>query len=111
MLPCAYKRQLFRARRLVVDTGIHSQGWTREQGIAYGIPASEVERYVAWPGQACAYMIGMLRIVELRDKAHEELGDKFSLPAFHDVVLRTGSVPLDVLTQVIDRWIAVQKNT
>lgn len=103
--------QLFRARRLVVDTGIHSQGWTREQGIAYGIPASEVERYVAWPGQACAYMIGMLRIVELRDKAQKELGDRFSLPAFHDVVLRTGSVPLDVLNQVVDRWIAEQKKT
>lgn len=103
--------QLFRARRLVVDTGIHSQGWTRQQGIDYGIPATEVERYVAWPGQACAYMIGMLRIVELRDKAQKELGDKFSLPAFHDVVLKTGSVPLDVLGQVVDRWIVAQKQS
>ena len=105
----ALAAQLFRARRLVVDTGIHTQGWTRQQGIDYGIPATEVERYVAWPGQACAYMIGMLRIVELRDKAQKELGDKFSLPAFHDVVLKTGSVPLDVLGQVVDRWIAAQK--
>jgi uncharacterized protein (DUF885 family) len=105
----ALAAQLFRARRLVVDTGIHTQGWTRQQGIDYGIPATEVERYVAWPGQACAYMIGMLRIVDLRDKAQKELGDKFSLPAFHDVVLKTGSVPLDVLGQVVDRWIAAQK--
>jgi uncharacterized protein (DUF885 family) len=107
----ALAAQLFRARRLVVDTGIHTQGWTRQQGIDYGIPATEVERYVAWPGQACAYMIGMLRIVELRDKAQKELGDKFSLPAFHDVVLKTGSVPLDVLGQVVDRWIAAQKHS
>jgi uncharacterized protein (DUF885 family) len=68
-----------------------------------------VERYIAWPGQANAYMIGMLRILELRDKAKAALGPKFSLPAFHDVVLRTGSVPLDVLGEVIDRWIAEQK--
>jgi uncharacterized protein (DUF885 family) len=101
--------ELFRARRLVVDTGIHAKGWTRQQGIDYGIGAQEVERYIAWPGQANAYMIGMLRILELRDKAKAALGPKFSLPAFHDVVLRTGSVPLDVLGEVIDRWIAEQK--
>jgi uncharacterized protein (DUF885 family) len=101
--------ELFRARRLVVDTGLHTKGWTREQGIAYGIGAQEVERYVAWPGQACAYMIGMLRIVELREHAKQELGAKFSLPAFHDVVLRNGSVPLDVLGEVVERWIEAQK--
>jgi uncharacterized protein (DUF885 family) len=101
--------ELFRARRLVVDTGLHTKGWTRQQAIDYGIGAQEVERYVAWPGQACAYMIGMLRIVELRDKARRELGDRFSLAAFHDVVLKNGSVPLDVLGEVIDRWIVVQK--
>jgi uncharacterized protein (DUF885 family) len=101
--------ELFRARRLVVDTGMHAKGWTREQAIDYGIGSQEVERYIAWPGQANAYMIGMLRILELRDKAKTELGPKFSLPAFHDVVLRSGSVPLDVLTDVIDRWIAQQK--
>jgi uncharacterized protein (DUF885 family) len=105
----ALDAQLFRARRLVVDTGIHTLGWTRQQGIDYGIPATEVERYVAWPGQACAYMIGMLRIVELRDGAQRALGDKFSLPAFHDVVLKNGSVPLDVLGQVVERWTAQQK--
>ncbi|MFL6674360.1 MAG: DUF885 domain-containing protein [Massilia sp.] len=101
--------ELFRARRLVVDTGLHSKGWTREQAIDYGIGAQEVERYVAWPGQANAYMIGMLRIVELREKARAALGPKFSLPAFHDVVLRAGSVPLDVLGDLVDQWIASQK--
>jgi uncharacterized protein (DUF885 family) len=100
--------ELFRARRLVVDTGLHSKGWTRQQAIDYGIGAQEVERYVVWPGQACAYMLGMLRILELRDKAKAALGDKFSLPAFHDVVLQTGSVPLDVLAKVLDQWTAEQ---
>lgn len=101
--------ELFRARRLVVDTGLHTKGWTREQAIDYGIGAQEVERYVAWPGQANAYMIGMLRIIELRDKAQRELGDKFTLKGFHDVVLKNGSVPLDVLGEVVDRWIVQQK--
>jgi uncharacterized protein (DUF885 family) len=101
--------ELFRARRLVVDTGLHTKGWTRQQAIDYGIGAQEVERYVAWPGQACAYMIGMLRIIDLREHARRELGAKFSLPAFHDVVLRNGSVPLDVLGEVVERWIAAQK--
>ena len=100
--------ELFRARRLVVDTGIHSKGWTRQQAIDYGIGATEVERYTVWPGQACAYMLGMLRILELRAKAQAALGDKFSLPAFHDVVLRTGSVPLDVLAKVLDQWIKAE---
>ncbi|QOY93027.1 DUF885 domain-containing protein [Massilia sp. UMI-21] len=101
--------ELFRARRLVVDTGLHTKGWTRQQAIDYGIGAQEVERYVAWPGQANAYMIGMLRILELRDKAKQELGDKFSLPGFHDLVLGAGSVPLDVLGELVDGWIAKQK--
>jgi uncharacterized protein (DUF885 family) len=101
--------ELFRARRLVVDTGLHTKGWTRQQGIDYGIGAQEVERYVAWPGQACAYMIGMLRIIDLREHAKKELGATFSLPAFHDVVLRNGSVPLDVLGEIVERWIAAQK--
>jgi uncharacterized protein (DUF885 family) len=101
--------ELFRARRLVVDTGMHAKGWTREQAIDYGIGSQEVERYIAWPGQATAYMVGMLRILELRDKARAELGEKFSLPAFHDVVLRAGSVPLDVLGDLVGQWIAKQK--
>jgi uncharacterized protein (DUF885 family) len=98
--------ELFRARRLVVDTGLHAKGWTREQAIDYGIGAQEVERYIAWPGQANAYMIGMLRIIELREKARTALGSKFSLPAFHDLVLQSGSVPLDVLGEIVDSWIA-----
>lgn len=101
--------ELFRARRLVVDTGLHTKGWSRQQAIDYGIGAQEVERYVAWPGQANAYMIGMLRILELRDKAKKELGEQFSLPAFHDLVLGAGSVPLDVLGELVDGWIAKQK--
>jgi uncharacterized protein (DUF885 family) len=101
--------ELFRARRLVVDTGLHTKGWTRQQAVDYGINVEEVDRYVVWPGQATAYMIGMLRIVELREKAKAALGPKFSLPAFHDMVLGAGSVPLDVLGQVVDGWIAKEK--
>lgn len=103
--------ELFRARRLVVDTGLHSKGWTRQQAIDYGIGAAEVERYTVWPGQACAYMLGMLRILELRDKAKTELGPKFTLPGFHDVVLRAGSVPMDVLAKLVDEWIATQRQS
>jgi len=98
--------QLFRARRLVVDTGLHTKGWTRQQAIDYGMPASEVDRYVANPGQACAYLLGMMRILELREKARSALGPRFTLPAFHDVVLRAGSVPMDVLAGIVDQWIA-----
>ena len=96
---------LFRARRLVVDTGLHAKHWTRLQGIDYGIEASEVERYAVFPGQACSYMIGNLKIVELREKARKALGEKFSLRAFHDVVLNTGTVPLDLLEQQVDAYI------
>jgi uncharacterized protein (DUF885 family) len=88
----------------VVDTGLHTQGWTREQGIAYGISASEVERYITNPGQACSYMIGMLRILEIRERVRTALGSAFSLPDFHEVVLTTGSVPLAVLEQVVADW-------
>jgi uncharacterized protein (DUF885 family) len=97
--------ELFRARRLVVDTGIHAMKWTRQQGIDYGIEASEVERYTVFPGQACSYMIGELKIVELREKAKKALGDRFSLREFHNVVLRTGMVPLDILERQIDGYI------
>lgn len=100
--------ELFRARRLVVDTGLHSQRWTRQQAIDYGIEASEVERYVVFPGQACSYMMGELKILELRDKARTALGDKFSLREFHNVVLRTGTVPLDILERQVDAWIRAQ---
>ena len=104
----ALSSELFRAKRLVVDTGLHTKQWTRQQAIDYGIPVSEVERYVVNPGQACSYMIGMLRIVELRETAKKALGGKFSLPAFHDVILRTGTVPLDLLADVVNGWIATQ---
>jgi uncharacterized protein (DUF885 family) len=100
--------ELFRARRLVVDTGIHAKKWTRQQGISYGIEASEVERYVVFPGQACSYMMGELKILELRDKARAALGDKFSLREFHNVVLQTGTVPLDILERQVDAWIRSQ---
>ncbi len=102
----ALDSQLFRARRLVVDTGLHAQRWTREQAIAYGIGAQEVERYVSNPGQACAYMIGMLRLLALRDEAQATMGPRYSLKGYHDVVLKTGSVPLDVLGEVVRRWAA-----
>ncbi|MEO7414407.1 MAG: DUF885 domain-containing protein [Opitutaceae bacterium] len=101
--------ELFRARRLVVDTGLHAKKWTRQQAIDYGISAAEVERYVVMPGQACSYKIGMLKILEVRAKAQRELGGKFSLKEFHNVVLRTGEVPLDVLAQVIDEWITTER--
>jgi uncharacterized protein (DUF885 family) len=100
----ALDSQLFRARRLVVDTGLHAKKWTREQAIDYGIGAQEVERYVAMPGQACAYMIGMLRLLQLREEARKAQGAGFDVKAFHDVLLTTGSVPLDVLGDVIARW-------
>jgi uncharacterized protein (DUF885 family) len=96
---------LFRARRLVVDTGLHALRWTRQQAIAYGIEASEVERYVVNPGQACSYMIGQLKIVELREKARTALGQRFSLREFHNVVLGTGSVPLELLERQVEAYI------
>ncbi len=97
--------ELFRARRLVVDTGIHAMHWTRQQAIDYGIEASEVDRYVVQPGQACAYMIGQLKILELRERAKQALGTRFSLTQFHNVVLDTGTVPLDLLEQAIEQYI------
>ena len=107
--------EMLRAVRLVADTGLHAKGWTREQAIAYemaetGMPESEVvtevERYMALPGQACAYKVGQLKILELRDKAKAALGDKFSLKDFHAVVLEDGAVPLTLLEKLVDEWIA-----
>ncbi|MGA2780240.1 MAG: DUF885 domain-containing protein [Steroidobacteraceae bacterium] len=111
--------ELFRAVRLVVDTGIHSKGWSREQAIAYmadttGMPegevVSEIERYMGQPGQACAYKVGQLKILELRDKAKAALGDRFTLKDFHAVVLENGGVPLTILEQLVDEWIAKRKH-
>jgi uncharacterized protein (DUF885 family) len=97
--------ELFRARRLVVDTGLHAMHWTRQQSIDYGIEASEVERYTVFPGQACSYMIGQLKIIELRENAKKALGDRFSLSQFHNVVFNTGTVPLDILERQVDAYI------
>jgi uncharacterized protein (DUF885 family) len=96
---------LFRARRLVVDTGLHAMGWTREQAIEFGIDAAEVERYVVNPGQACAYMIGQLKIVELREQARATLGDRFSIREFHSVVLNAGVVPLQILERDVEAYV------
>ena len=107
----------WRAARLVVDTGIHSQGWTREQAESYmqeqtplatNNIANEVDRYISWPGQALAYKTGQLHIWDLRHKAEEQLGDDFDLSAFHDVVLGGGAVSLPVLTRRVDAWLAEQ---
>lgn len=92
---------LFRARRLVVDTGLHAMKWTRQQAIDYGIPPHEVDRYAVWPGQATGYLIGLLRILEIRDQARQALGDGFALKDFHDVVLSSGRVPLDLLQELV----------
>ncbi len=96
---------LFRARRLVVDTGIHTKAWTRQQAIDYGIEASEIDRYVVNPGQACAYMIGQLKLVELRDRARAALGSRFNPKEYHNAVLMTGTVPLTLLEQEVDKFI------
>jgi uncharacterized protein (DUF885 family) len=110
--------ELWRACRLVVDTGIHSKRWSRERAIQYladstpnppGDIEKAIERYVVYPGQATAYMIGKLKIMELRAKAQAELGAEFSYPAFHDAVLLSGPVPLSILEENIDAWIAEQK--
>lgn len=101
--------ELFRARRLVVDTGLHAKRWTRQQAIDYGIPSSEVDRYVVNPGQATSYKIGQIEIIRLRDKARDALGDRFNPRAFHNLLLLTGTVPLTLLEQEVDRWITTQR--
>ncbi|WP_394175108.1 DUF885 domain-containing protein [Thalassotalea litorea] len=106
--------ELFRAVRLVVDTGIHHKRWTREQGIEYmanntGMAerdvVAEIERYIVMPGQATAYKVGMIKILELRQRAMDELGDKFDIRDFHDAVLKNGAVPLSMLEEIIDNYI------
>jgi uncharacterized protein (DUF885 family) len=103
--------ELFRARRLVVDVGLHTRGWTREQAIAYlggsrENAEREVERYMAWPGQALGYKIGELTILRIRQKAETALGAAFDIRAFHDALLEEGGMPLSVLEARMDRWIA-----
>ena len=112
--------EMLRAMRLVVDTGLHSKGWTRDQAIEYMLANSgmgrtdataEVERYIAIPSQALAYKVGALKIQELRAKAEAALGDRFDIKAFHEQVLGTGALPLPVLEAKIDRWIADEAGT
>jgi uncharacterized protein (DUF885 family) len=111
---------LFRATRLVVDTGLHHKRWTREQAIDYmrattGMTetdvVAEIERYIVMPGQACAYMVGKLKLLELRGRAQAALGEKFDLKEFHDVVLKNGAVPLSILERLVDEWIASKQAT
>jgi uncharacterized protein (DUF885 family) len=110
--------EIARAARLVVDTGLHAKGWSREQAMAYwqaNVGASpeqarnQIERYMAWPAQALGYKIGSLKIQELRERAKQALGERFSMPAFHDAVLAEGGLPLSVLDAQIDRWIASRR--
>jgi uncharacterized protein (DUF885 family) len=107
--------QAFRAARLVVDSGMHVLGWNRQQAIDYMLAhttegpddvASEIDRYIIWPGQATAYMLGMLEIQRLRAEAQEKLGPKFDIKAFHDRMLEDGGVPLTFLSQKIRSWIS-----
>jgi uncharacterized protein (DUF885 family) len=110
----ALKAELFRAARLVVDTGIHRKHWTREQAIAYMMKTTgmaeaevttEVERYIVNPGQACAYKVGQLALLAMRDRARARLGDRFDIRDFHDIVLRNGAVPLSILDRLVDEWV------
>lgn len=107
--------ELWRACRLVVDTGIHAKQWTREQGIAYYVDNTPnaksdavkmVERHIVMPSQATAYKVGMIKLLELKDKAEKQLGDKFDIRDFHTLVLANGALPLDVLEEQVDQWIA-----
>ncbi|HEX8641812.1 MAG TPA: DUF885 family protein [Allosphingosinicella sp.] len=108
---------LYRAARIVLDTGLHAKGWSREQAIAYfteqvGLDpisaTSEVERYIVWPGQACSYKIGHNEIVRLRDQARTQLGHRFDVKSFHDAVLLNGDMPLEVLATVVADWTRAQ---
>jgi uncharacterized protein (DUF885 family) len=110
--------EIFRAVRLVVDTGLHHHRWTRQQAIDYmlantpmteGDITPEVERYIVWPGQALSYKIGMMTILELRELAQAELGDSFSYGGFHDAVLTAGSLPLPLMTERVLAWIETEK--
>ncbi|MEM1396780.1 MAG: DUF885 domain-containing protein, partial [Pseudomonadota bacterium] len=110
--------EMFRAVRLVVDTGMHSKRWTREEAIAYMVEKTgmteeevtrEIERYVVWPGQATAYKSGQLAMVALRDYAERELGSAFDVKAFHDVLLNDGAMPLSILEAKVEAWVQDQK--
>ena len=109
--------ELMRAVRLVVDTGIHSEGWPRERAVAYFRESgaadeptiqAEIDRYIAWPAQGLSYKIGQLKILDLRNRAKQQLGVRFDIRAFHDEILSGGSLPLDMLEARVDSWIGNQ---
>jgi prolyl oligopeptidase len=111
---------MWRAVRLVVDTGIHYFGWSRQQAIDYFMAhagksevdiVNEIDRYIGWPGQALAYKIGQLKMLELRDRAQQALGSEFDIRAFHDELLGAGAIPLDALEARMDAWIRQQQGT
>ena len=110
----------WRACRLVVDTGIHAMGWSRQQAIDYMVAntvlaenniVNEVDRYITWPGQALAYKVGQLEILKLREEAKQALGARFDIRKFHDAVLERGAVALPVLRKQVEAWIATQKSS
>jgi len=110
-------RELLRAVRLVIDPGIHSDGWTRDQAVAYFRESgaddeptiqAEIDRYIAWPAQSLGYKIGQLKIRELRERAKQQLGSQFDIRTFHDEVLSGGNLPLDVLETRVNAWISTQ---
>ncbi|MGB9436173.1 MAG: DUF885 family protein, partial [Candidatus Acidiferrum sp.] len=110
---------MLRAIRLVVDTGLHSQHWTRQQVVDFFHDhspedevsvQSETDRYIVWPGQALGYKIGQLEILSLRQYAKDQLGDKFDIRGFHDEVLGNGALPMDVLKERVYAWVAIQKS-
>jgi uncharacterized protein (DUF885 family) len=112
--------EMWRALRLVVDTGLHSKGWTEQQAIVYMMAnspeplesvTSEVQRYIVWPGQATSYKVGMLKILELRARAEAELGERFDISGFHDTILGGGAMPLAVLERRVDTWITTMKDS
>jgi len=114
------ENEMWRAVRLVVDTGVHAKHWTRDQMLDFFRQhtamdeqniQTEVDRYIVWPGQALAYKLGQMKIIELRERARQQLGDRFDIRAFHDAVLAQGPVPLDVLEKGIDQWTAAQKTS
>ena len=114
----ALSAEIFRACRLVIDTGIHSQGWTRERAIRYLVDNSgtheataiaEVDRYIVWPGQALGYKTGELKIKELRRRASAALGERFDLRRFHNALIDDGALPLNLLEARIDAWIAAER--
>ena len=103
--------------RLVLDTGIHAQGWTRQQAIDYfvqtmnwpeSVAVGEVERYIVWPGQAVTYKVGQLTLLRLRDQAQTALGGDFDIAAFHDLILQNGSVPFPILEELVTDWVTEQ---